>query len=124
MPPTFLLADPALAVVRTHVHALPRRQARAARGGLKAGWIVLATIAVAIAGGLGFLGTWPPLATVMSASMSPTIDTGDMVVLRRLGAPAQVGDVVSIPFPPTRAAATAIRPSSSTASRPSRRTAR
>jgi signal peptidase I len=97
MPPTFLLADPALAVVRTRVHALPRQQRT--RAGLKARWIVLATFALAVAGGLGFLGTWPPLATVMSASMAPTIDTGDMVVLQRLGAPAQVGDVVSIPVP-------------------------
>jgi signal peptidase I len=96
MAPTFLLADPALAVVRTRAHTVPRR--RALRG-LKARWIVLVTLALAVAGGLGYLGTWPPLATVMSASMEPTIDTGDMVVLRRLGAPAQVGDVVSIRVP-------------------------
>ena len=99
MPPTFLLADPALAVVRTRVHAVPRRRARAARSRFSARWIVLVAIALAIAGGLGFLGTWPPLATVMSESMAPTIEAGDMVVLQRLGAPAQVGDVVSIGVP-------------------------
>ena len=42
---------------------------------------------------------WPPLATVMSASMAPTIDTGDMVVLQRLGRPAQVGDIVVVNVP-------------------------
>ena len=55
-------------------------------------------IAVAI-GGLTYLRVWPPLATVMSASMSPTIKTGDIVVLKKLEGPAQIGDIVAISVP-------------------------
>jgi signal peptidase I len=51
------------------------------------------------AGVVGYLRTWPPLATVMSASMEPTIKTGDMVVLKRIDRPVRVGDVVRIPVP-------------------------
>jgi signal peptidase I len=54
---------------------------------------------VLVAGVLGYLRTWPPLATVMSASMEPTIKTGDMVVLKRLDRPVRVGDIVRIPVP-------------------------
>ena len=35
----------------------------------------------------------------MSGSMAPTIDTGDVVVLKRLERPARLGDIVSIPVP-------------------------
>ena len=52
------------------------------------------------AAGLGFLGTWPPLATVMSASMEPTIKTGDVVVLRKLDGPPRVGEIVAVSVPP------------------------
>src|SRR4051794_20363857 len=41
----------------------------------------------------------PPLATVMSASMAPTINTGDMVVLQKLGRPARIGDIVLVNVP-------------------------
>jgi signal peptidase I len=54
---------------------------------------------VVFAGVVGYLRTWPPLATVMSASMEPTIKTGDMVVLKRLDRPARVGEIVRIPVP-------------------------
>jgi signal peptidase I len=49
--------------------------------------------------GLGYLGSWPPVATVMSGSMSPTIKTGDVVVFKRLGRAAGVGDVVKVDVP-------------------------
>src|SRR5690349_23200518 len=49
--------------------------------------------------GFGYLGCWPPVATVMSGSMSPTIRTGDVVVFKRLGRPAGVGDVVKVDVP-------------------------
>src|SRR4051794_7253391 len=62
-------------------------------------WIALGALAMLVAGALGYLRTWPPLATVMSASMSPTINTGDMVILRRPGRPARVGDVVMVQVP-------------------------
>ena len=65
---------------------------------------------------LGYLKSWPPLATVMSASMAPTINTGDIVVLKRLDAPAASRrhrrDLAS---PTTPAPASATRRWSSTA---------
>jgi signal peptidase I len=61
--------------------------------------IALAAIALLAVCALGFLRTWPPLATVMSASMAPTINTGDMVVLKKLSGPPHVGDVVTVSVP-------------------------
>jgi signal peptidase I len=58
--------------------------------------LVVAAVAV---GGLLYLRTWPPLATVMSASMTPTIKTGDVVLLGRLDRPARVGDIVEVSVP-------------------------
>jgi signal peptidase I len=65
------------------------------------GWRTAAAAAlVALTGtGLGVLRVWPPLAVVMSGSMAPTINTGDMVVLMRLRSPAKVGQVVAVPVP-------------------------
>jgi signal peptidase I len=94
MSPTVLLADPSvrLAGVRT-----PR--VRVARRPVRWRWVLVAWLVTAAACGLAFLQTWPPLATVMSGSMAPTIGTGDVVLLKRLERPARVGDVVSIPVP-------------------------
>src|SRR5215212_9153325 len=58
-----------------------------------------AAAASAVVGALVALGTWPPLATVMSASMEPAISTGDVVVLRTLDRPPHVGEVVSVAVP-------------------------
>jgi signal peptidase I len=94
MLPTTLLADPAmLRPARTRV-AVARRAPRP-----RPAWILLAALALAAAAGVGHLRVWPPLATVMSASMAPTIDTGDMVVMKRLDRPAREGDIVSIRVP-------------------------
>ena len=49
--------------------------------------------------GAGYLGSWPPVATVMSGSMSPTIKTGDVVLLKRLAGPPRVGDIVKVEVP-------------------------
>jgi signal peptidase I len=49
--------------------------------------------------GFGYLGSWPPVATVMSGSMSPTIKTGDVVVFKRLAGAAGVGDIVEVNVP-------------------------
>src|SRR5687768_10603031 len=95
MLPTTLLADPALRPARTRV----RQPARPRQARLRPGWLLIATLALAVAAGVGYLRVWPPLATVMSASMAPTIDTGDMVVLKRLDRPARKGDVVKIRVP-------------------------
>lgn len=52
-----------------------------------------------VAAGLGTLRAWPPFAVVMSGSMAPTINTGDMVVLQRLREPARIGEIVAVPVP-------------------------
>src|SRR3954451_2749963 len=81
------------------VAALPRAAARAQSSRIRWGWMLVAAVLAAAAGGVAYLREWPPLATVMSASMSPTIDTGDMAVLKRLDRPARVGDVVVVHVP-------------------------
>ena len=63
------------------------------------GRLLAGALVAAVLLGLAFLGTWPPLATVMSGSMAPTIDTGDVVLLKRLDRPARVGDIVSVSVP-------------------------
>src|SRR5262245_20615116 len=97
MSPTVLLADPAIRIAGLRAPT-PHRVERAARA-IRLRWVLLATLLMLVAGALGYLRTLPPLATVMSGSMAPTIDTGDMVVLQRLRAPAEVGDVVMIHVP-------------------------
>jgi signal peptidase I len=57
------------------------------------------SVAAACVGGMIALGTWPPFATVMSASMEPTISTGDVVVLRKLDRPPRVGDIIAVSVP-------------------------
>jgi signal peptidase I len=52
-----------------------------------------------LAGGLAYLGTWPPLAIVQSGSMAPTIGTGDVVVLAQLHRAPRVGDIVAVTVP-------------------------
>jgi signal peptidase I len=73
------------------------RLRRVAGGRLR---IAACAVAVAaVAGGLAYLGTWPPLAVVESGSMAPTINTGDVVVLKRLDRAPRVGDVVAVDVP-------------------------
>jgi signal peptidase I len=100
MQPTQLLADPALFVPRARVE-LPGFRQRSARPLPRVRWGRLALIAIlaSVVGGLALLRVWPPLATVMSGSMEPAINTGDMVVLQRLDRAPHVGDVVAINVP-------------------------
>src|SRR3954467_3140197 len=63
------------------------------------GRIVAAGAVAACVGTVVALGSWPPFATVMSASMEPTIKTGDVVVLKHLHGPPRVGDVVAVTVP-------------------------
>ena len=67
--------------------------------GRRVGRVLLLVALALLGGGLGYLRAWPPLATVMSASMSPTIDTGDVVVMRKLQSPPRVGDVIAVAVP-------------------------
>ena len=67
------------------------------KGTLRTAATVAALGTIGFAG--GYLGCWPPVATVMSSSMSPTIKTGDVVVFKRLGRPPRVGDVVEVDVP-------------------------
>ena len=61
--------------------------------------ISAAGVGAACVGAVIALGTWPPFATVMSASMEPTISTGDVVVLRKLDRPPRVGDIIAVNVP-------------------------
>src|SRR5689334_6838131 len=62
--------------------------------------LVLLTVAVlAIFGGLLYLRSWPPMATVMSASMTPTIKTGDVVLLKHIDRPVRKGDIIAVSVP-------------------------
>ena len=97
MPPTVLLADPTLRIAGLRAPT-PHRVERTVRA-VRVRWVLLATLLLLVVGALGYLRTLPPFATVMSGSMAPTIDTGDVVVLQRLATPAQVGDVVVIHVP-------------------------
>src|SRR4051794_30196865 len=102
MPPTTFLADPTvrLAGARFGVRERPRRR-NAANRAVSRNWLALAAVLAAAFVAMGYLGTWPPLATVMSASMEPTIKTGDIVVLKKLDRAPRVGDVVAVSVPPS-----------------------
>jgi signal peptidase I len=94
--PTTLLADPILLRPRPRAQRVTIRPLRAAPSRPP---LAAAAVAALVVGVLAFLQVWPPFATVMSASMAPTIKTGDMVVLQRLHAPARVGDIVAVSVP-------------------------
>lgn len=64
---------------------------------LRTAAIVAALGTIGFAG--GYLGCWPPVATVMSGSMTPTIKTGDVVVFKKLNRAAGVGDIVKVDVP-------------------------
>src|SRR3954447_19610121 len=84
------------------IESSPTRAVRARFAPLRAVPLraVAALLALGAAGFVfGYLGSWPPFATVMSGSMSPTIKTGDVVVLKRLDGLPKVGDVVKVSVP-------------------------
>src|SRR5436305_9213001 len=63
------------------------------------GLLLVALVVVAAAGGLVYLRAWPPMATVMSGSMEPTIETGDVVLLKHMDRAPRVGDVIAVNVP-------------------------
>ena len=67
--------------------------------GRRVGRVLLLVALACVGAGLGYLRAWPPVATVMSASMSPTIDTGDVVVMRKLQNAPRAGDVIAVSVP-------------------------
>src|SRR5256885_749289 len=98
---TALLIDPALSVERDEPVA-EEAEAAAKRRRLprvRLGRVVAALMLMAAVGGLLYLRAWPPMATVMSASMSPTIKTGDVVLLKHMDRPPRVGDVIAVSVP-------------------------
>lgn len=97
------LLDPPLRIER-HEHVAEEAEPAARRRRLRPGWLLAAMVLAAAMGGLLYLKTWPPMATVMSGSMSPTIETGDVVLLKHLDRPPRVGDVIAVSVPePARA---------------------
>src|SRR3954452_10432130 len=95
---TALLIDPPLTVGRDAPAAEEAKPATARRR-LRLGWLLTAIVLIAAVGGLSYLRTWPPMATVMSASMSPTIKTGDVVLLKHLDRAPRVGDIIAVSLP-------------------------
>jgi signal peptidase len=62
--------------------------------------IVMILGMVGMVGGMIYLRTFPPTATVMSDSMEPKIAVGDIVVFKALrGAMPEIGDVVEVKVP-------------------------
>jgi signal peptidase I len=102
MLPTTLLADPVVRFAGARFGAHERRGQRIATNRrVSRNWLAVAAVLAIAFAGMGYLGTWPPLATVMSASMEPTIKTGDIVVLKKLDRAPRVGDVVAVSVPPS-----------------------
>jgi signal peptidase I len=100
MPPTSLLADPSVRLAGVRFAARrPRGRRIAVRRRLSPSTLALAAVFAIAVGGLGYLHTWPPLATVMSGSMEPTIKTGDMVVLKKLDGAPRIGEIVAVTVP-------------------------
>ncbi len=62
-------------------------------------WVIAAILVSGLAGGLAYLRTWPPLAVVESGSMVPTIQIGDVEVLKHLDGPPRVGDIILVHVP-------------------------
>jgi signal peptidase I len=61
---------------------------------------LVAGAAVLCLGGLAYLRTFPPMATVLTGSMEPTIDTGDIVMMKRVGSGGpEIGDIVLVEVP-------------------------
>ncbi len=99
MLPTTLLADPALVTPRARIRTAPRTRSAAPGRPIRWGRLAAVLAVAFLLGSLAFLREWPPVATVMSGSMAPTINTGDMVVLQHLERPAAIGDVVVVNVP-------------------------
>jgi hypothetical protein len=96
MQPTPLLAHAVLSFPRARWE-LPARERRSLDWQPRWGRLLLCVVLAALLGGLGYLRVWPPVDTVMSGSMEPTINTGDMVLLKKLSGPPQIGQIVAIP---------------------------
>lgn len=86
----------------------PARAAGAGAAGHRPRRSVAARVATALVvgaavlclSGLAYLRTFPPMATVLTGSMEPTIDTGDVVIMKRVGSGGpKVGDVVLVEVP-------------------------
>jgi signal peptidase I len=88
--PAFEQSEPAETDTPSRKRRLPR---------VRVGWMLVALLAAGAIGGLLYLGAWPPMATVMSASMEPTIKTGDVVLLKHLDRPPRVGDIIAVRVP-------------------------
>jgi signal peptidase I len=62
-------------------------------------WTFVAILVATVVGGLAYLRTWPPMAIVQSGSMVPTINIGDVEILKRLDGPPKVGEIVVVHVP-------------------------
>src|SRR6478609_6593615 len=98
MPPTSLLADPAIRIAGLRAPSV-HRVAPGRSAPVHSRWLFIATLLMALVGAVGYLGTLQPLATVMSASMAPTSYSAHIVVLKPLRAPAWARGRVKVTLP-------------------------
>jgi len=63
------------------------------------GPVLFVTTVAALTGTMLYLRTWPPILVVMSSSMEPAVETGAIVVVRRVDTLPNKGDVVSVEVP-------------------------
>ncbi|MFL5886115.1 MAG: S24/S26 family peptidase, partial [Thermoleophilaceae bacterium] len=97
-----LLIDPSLALEQNEAVADADSDAAPKRRRLprpRPGFLLLTLVFLAAVSGLLYLRSWPPMATVMSASMTPTIKTGDVVLLKHLDRPPRVRDIIAVSVP-------------------------
>ena len=60
---------------------------------------MVAVFVLTVFGGLIYLRAWPPILVVMSSSMEPYVETGGIVLMKRIEGAPQVGDVVTVRVP-------------------------
>ncbi len=78
---------------------LPSRAARRRRVWARVGGGIAVALALGLVGGILWLGTPTPLVTVMSPSMEPYLDVGDIALMGRQRGAVEIGDVVEVPVP-------------------------
>lgn len=66
---------------------------------MRVGGTLATLLLLSLLGAIAYLRVWPPLRIVMSPSMEPAIETGDVAVMQAISGVPKVGDVVLVPVP-------------------------
>jgi len=65
----------------------------------RVGGTLVTLMLLGLLGGIAYLRVWPPLRIVMSPSMEPAVEIGDVAVLQAISGVPRVGDVILVPVP-------------------------